>query len=395
MNNNLVRLGDITNNLDNRRIPLNETQRSEIRGEGKYPYWGANNEVDRVDKYIFDEKILCVAEDGGSWGAGETCAYIVNEKCWVNNHAHVLTAKPSAHLEYIKYFFNCADLSAYITGTTRGKLTRTHLDSIMLPLPPLAEQKRLAAILDEADALRRKRRETLARLDALLQSVFLDMFGDPVTNTKGWEMCPFEQVTKSQLGKMLDEKRQTHLPQRKYLRNANVRWGEFDLTDVFEMGIADDERERFTVLPGDLLVCEGGEPGRAAIWNGAIAECYFQKALHRIRVNTSICTSEYILYLLWRLSKSGGLSDSISLVTIAHLTGEKLKKLMIPVPPFRLQEEFASRVTTINAMQEQQQASLNQLERLFTSLQQQAFSSETTETNTTEMPNPPCLTFNF
>ena len=96
---------------------------------------------------------------------------------------------------------------------------------LQIRLPPLAEQKRIAAILDEADALRAKRREALAQLDTLIQSTFLDMFGDPVTNPMGWKVVKFETIGTSRLGKMLDNGKQTRDCQSPYLANFNVQWG--------------------------------------------------------------------------------------------------------------------------------------------------------------------------
>jgi len=133
-------LKDITNNLDNRRIPLNGSQRAEKEGQVLYPYIGANNIMGYIDDYIFDEKILCVAEDGGSWGHNQKCASIYNEKVWVNNHAHVLTAKSNLILEYLMYYLNHHDLNLHITGATRGKLTKKSLDSIQIPLAPPENQ---------------------------------------------------------------------------------------------------------------------------------------------------------------------------------------------------------------------------------------------------------------
>ena len=105
MNFNKYRIDEITINLDNLRKPLNNKQRKQISHKKLYPYYGANNIMDYIDEYIFDEEIICIAEDGGSWGFGEKCSYIVNEKCWVNNHAHVLKAKDhNLNLIYLIYF---------------------------------------------------------------------------------------------------------------------------------------------------------------------------------------------------------------------------------------------------------------------------------------------------
>ena len=95
--------------------------------------------------------------------------------------------KAKADLRFVTRALESADFSTVITGVAQPQITRQTLSRLQIPLPPLAEQKRIAAILDAADALRAKRRETLAQLDTLLQSTFLDMFGDPVTNPKGWE----------------------------------------------------------------------------------------------------------------------------------------------------------------------------------------------------------------
>src|SRR6185436_1585821 len=128
------------------------------------------------------------------------------------------------------------------------------------------------------------------------------------------------------LGKMLDQKQQTGELRRPYLRNANVQWFRFDLRDVLQMDFDDDDRRILRLQPGDLLICEGGEPGRAAVWQGEIEECYFQKALHRARPNRRLATSDYLAWMFWFLVQRGLLSGVTS-ATIAHLTGEKLAVL--------------------------------------------------------------------
>ncbi len=159
-----------------------------------------------------------------------------------------------------------------------------------------------------------------------------------------WGRIPFEEVAPSRLGKMLDGKKQTGKHARPYLRNENVQWGRFDLTDVSTMDFDESDREEFLLNQGDLIICEGGEPGRCAIWRGELKECYFQKALHRARPISSMAIPEYLLYLFWWLAGSGGLNDYITSATIAHLTGEKLKQLPIPVPPLAEQRRIAERL---------------------------------------------------
>ena len=155
------------------------------------------------------------------------------------------------------------------------------------------------------------------------------------------QTCPFGMIMTSCLGKMLDKAKNQGKP-RRYLRNINVRWFGFDLSDVQEMRIADDEVERYSIRKGDLVVCEGGEPGRCAIWCDGETVC-FQKALHRIRFNTA-SDPRFYMYYLWMLAKSGMLSAYYTGTGIKHLTGESLKKLPVPVPSLPEQRRIVARI---------------------------------------------------
>ena len=277
--------------------------------------------------------------------------------------------------DYLFWWVKCnrSYLQTFGNGATFKEISKSAFDRIMIPLPPLEEQRRIADILDKAEELRKKRQKTIELLEELQTAIFLDMFGDPVTNPKGWPVYSVEQIAETKLGKMLDINRQSALPQKSYLRNANVRWGYFDLEDISTMGIAEAEQERYVVRPGDLLICEGGEPGRAAVWYDPTREIYYQKALHRVRVNPSQCTSEYLMHIFWQLSVSGALSDSISSVTIAHLTGEKLKKLRVPIPDLGVQREFVAKLAAINMMRTTYTKSIDRTNELISAIQQDVF----------------------
>jgi type I restriction enzyme S subunit len=242
-----------------------------------------------------------------------------------------------------------------------------------IPLPPIEEQRRIAAVLDAADALRTKRRQALAKLDTLTQAIFIDLFGNPRTNARGWDLVPFEKLCPSHLGKMLDQKQQTGQHVRPYLRNMNVRWFEFNLHDLARMDFNEMARAKYLLHPGDVLICEGGEPGRAAVWIGELSECYFQKALHRGAPNRDLTTSEFVVHLLSRLASLGGLVDHISSATIAHLTGKRLKSMEVIAPPLELQQLFGEQVKAVEAIQRRANMSLGSLEAFFASLQQRAF----------------------
>lgn len=250
---------------------------------------------------------------------------------------------------------------------------REALVELQLSLPPIEEQRRIAVVLDQADGLRSTRQTSLALLDSLNEAIFLEMFGDPVRNRPRWPLRPFSEVCPSRLGKMLDQKRQTGVHRRPYLRNANVRWFDFDIADLAEMDFDENDRLEFRIEAGDLLICEGGEPGRAAVWDGRVEEIFFQKALHRGRPDPSRATATYLVHLLWHLARWGGLMDHISSATIAHLTGARLKTMNVPLPPLALQHDFENRLLAIEVSRRACRRSGQELDSLFTTLQNRAF----------------------
>ena len=149
-----VLLRDAVEFLDYLRKPVTKIDRT----DGQYPYYGANGQQGTIDNFIFDEPLILLAEDGGNFGQeGRTVAYKIEGKCWVNNHAHVLRPKPNVDINFLLRHLEYYDVTPYITGTTRGKLTKDAASRIEIVLPPHPEQKRIAAILDKADSIRRKR----------------------------------------------------------------------------------------------------------------------------------------------------------------------------------------------------------------------------------------------
>ena len=157
-------------------------------------------------------------------------------------------------------------------------------------------------------------------------------------------MATLGDIAECRLGKMLDqEKNKGEL--RPYLRNTNVQWGRFDLGDIKQMRIEEDERERYSVRPGDLLVCEGGEPGRCAVWRED-REMYLQKALHRIRPREGV-SPDYVRWWLETAASTGQLNDLFTGSTIKHLPGRQLARAPIPLPPTRVQHRIAERLNEV------------------------------------------------
>jgi len=154
---------------------------------------------------------------------------------------------------------------------------------------------------------------------------------------KGWETKRVSEIARHSLGKMLDKSKNKGEP-KPYLRNLNVRWGEFDLSDVLEMRFLPDEADKYTAVKGDVLVCEGGYPGRAAIWDDD-EPIYFQKALHRVRFHEPERNKWFVYFLQFR-ALEGTLKNHFNGAGIQHFTGEALAQFEIPVPPLPEQQRI-------------------------------------------------------
>ena len=196
----LVTLGEIVENCNSKRIPLKHAERLDRVGD--YDYYGASGVIDKIDDYLFDGDYLLIGEDGNNLiSRSSPIAFHARGKFWVNNHAHVLKSNGKADLGFLAFYINSINLEPYVTGSAQPKLNKKNLDSIKIPLPPLDEQKRIAAILDKADAIRRKRQQAIDLADDFLRSVFLDMFGDPRVNPKCWTERTWGEVLKIINGK--------------------------------------------------------------------------------------------------------------------------------------------------------------------------------------------------
>lgn len=293
----------------------------------------------------------------------------------------VFSCNEKLHEEYLKIFLKSSLGNYRIRSKTKGAVRDTlsfrSLSEIKIPIPlDFEDQIRITTVLSKAEELIKQRKESIALLDELVKSVFLEMFGDPARNEKGWEVKSLNQISDSRLGKMLDINKQTNNDRFKYLANYNVQWFSFNLGNLQEMDFSERERQELALEEGDLLICEGGEVGRTAIWKNDLENCYFQKALHRVRPYHALIKSEYLAFVFWFIAKKTKFKNVVGSATIPHLTGIKLKKLKIPVPPISSQKSFTIIVEKVEALKKEYDSSLKELENLYGSLSQRAFKGE-------------------
>ena len=266
-------------------------------------------------------------------------------------------------------------LRAQGRGATFLQVSKSDIASLQIPLPPLDEQKRIAGILDAADALRAKRREALAELDTLLKSTFLDMFGDPVTNPMGWEMVNGGRVSRRLtvgiVVKPASYYQPTGVPA---IRSLNVRTNKIEIASLVYVSAEDNEGrlKKTRVWKDDVLLVRSGQPGTAAV---VPAELDGVNAID-ILILTPDQHVAHPVYLSNYYNSAGGKRMVLGAQRgqiQKHLNLGSLRSAPIPLPPLNLQHRFAAIVAAIEQQKATQRAHLAELDALFASLQSRAF----------------------
>jgi type I restriction enzyme, S subunit len=273
-------------------------------------------------------------------------------------------------------------LAAKAKGATFKQVNREDIGELEIHLPPLAEQQRIAEVLDRAEALRAKRRATLAQLDSLTQSLFLDLFGDPVSNPKNWPDSTTlgdiaEIVSGITKGRKVNGKSTRGIP---YLSVANVQDRALDLSVVKSIDATEEEIRRFRLEKNDLLLTEGGDPdklGRGTLWNDELPECIHQNHIFRIRLAKGELTPLFVNWLIGsQRGKKYFLRAAKQTTGIATINTTQLRNFPLLMSPLHLQREFARRVGAVEKLKTAQRASLAEMDALFASLQHRAFRGE-------------------
>jgi type I restriction enzyme S subunit len=287
---------------------------------------------------------------------------------------------------YVSHFFQTRDYWAQITKGARGVaqpgVNATTLRAIQVPLPPLPQQERIAEVLDRADALRARRRAALAQLDTLTEAIFLDLFGDPITNPKEWpdskslgEIADIVSgVTK---GRDLRGERVREVP---YLAVVNVQDRSLNLSVVKTIEATEDEIQRYKLMANDLLLTEGGDPdklGRGTLWSDELPECIHQNHIFRVRITSPEVDP---LFLNWLVGSQRGkrffLRSAKQTTGIASINMTQLRSFPMLFPPLTLQHKFAGLVAAAEKLKNTYRASVAELNTLFASLEQRAFRGE-------------------
>lgn len=294
----------------------------------------------------------------------------------IDNNAMAAIPQPDAiEPRYFFRFLQTIDFYALASSTTVPSLRKSDLKRIQVPLPPLADQRRIAAILDRADALRAKRRQVLGHLDFLPQSIFHAMFGHPQPSTTVGE------VATVQGGLQVSSKRADFPIEIPYLRVANAYRGRLDLSEVKKLRATKSEIERTCLHDGDLLFVEGHanplEVGRVAMWRGEIDQCVHQNHLIRGRFDTSQILPIVAMY--WLNSDDGASHFRRAGRTTSGLntiSASTVRSAPLPLPPLSDQLAFADRVVHLGRQRAAAQRALEADDELFACFQSSAFQGD-------------------
>lgn len=275
----------------------------------------------------------------------------------------------NASAEYYNYYYLMLDndkVLLHLAKNLRHSLTEDQLGTVSTLFPPLAEQHRIAAYLDDKcskiDNIIEKQQQVIEKLKEYKLSVITEAVTkglDPDAEMKDsgvewigempkhWEIHKFCWDYSAMLGKMLDAKRVTGENLHPYIKNADVQWGNINTLELDEMDFDESEFDRYLVKPGDLMICEGGEIGKCAIVPDDFPQgIFYQKALHRVRKIKNNGNIKFLSFVVFCMAKNKCFYSSPEKATIAHLPGDALSQLRLPYPPISEQQlivEFLDR----------------------------------------------------
>ena len=334
---------------------------------GQYPIYGSGGIMGYANNYLCEAGTTIIGRKGTI-----NRPIFVNERFWNVDTAFGVFPGEMLHPKFLFYFCQSFNFKALDKSTTIPSLAKRDLLNIEMPVPSFPEQEhiisRIEELFSQLDASVAELKTAKERLRVYRQAVLKEAFEKVKVH------IPFGKIIDARLGKMLDKEKNTG-NYRKYLRNINVRWFSFDLSDLLEMRIEADEIEKYSVSHNDLIICEGGEPGRCAVWDKQDS-IFYQKALHRVRFLDN-SNPRFYMYYLWFSAQAGQLFRYFTGTGIKHLTGQSLSKVIVPTADRNVQDsivaEIESRLSVCDSIQKTVDTALQEAEALRQSILKKAF----------------------
>ena len=331
---------------------------------------------------------ILIVKDGATTGKTSfvTNNFPYNEAS-VNEHVFILRGKKEIiNNKFLFYHLFSTNgqrqIMANFHGAAIGGINTQFVKNYDIFLPPLQTQKKIVAILEKAERLKEWRKEADALTDEFLKSTFLEMFGDPVTNTKGFKTRKLSDISDVKSGLTLNGQRRANKNNlHPYLRVANVFRNKLNLSEIKYIHVSVSEFDKLLLKENDVLIVEGHgnieEIGRAAVWNEYIPNCVHQNHIIRARLDEKHMQAHFLTYFL-NIYGNFGYFPSKSRTTsgLNTISTNKVRKAEILYPPIDLQQKFASIVKQVEQLRKHQSQSKQHIDDLFNVLMQKAFKGE-------------------
>jgi type I restriction enzyme S subunit len=422
--------------LDSQRVPVNAKEReAKIAGKSSselYPYYGATGQVGWIDDYLFEEELLLLGEDGAPFlEPMKEKAYVVNGKCWVNNHAHVLRAtREITSNSFLRHYLNLFDYRGFVTGTTRFKLNQSPMRRIPIPLAPLNEQRRIVSKVEELFSCLNAGVESLLKVKTLLkryrQAVLKYAFEGKLTeewrkthkdqaepaqkllqhmkqeqkkNAKGKykELPPIDTSSLPELPESwtwirvadisetiqygTSEKAGTDASGVPVLRMGNIKDGKILFDDLKYFPQDWPQLKEFLLEEGDVLFNRTNSAelvGKTAVYEKHHPKAVFASYLIRIKTNKNTYNSSLLSHYINSLHGRRYIGTVVSQqVGQANVNGTKLSLMPVPLLPFEEQQEINREIernlSIIDTTDKNADQTLNKSERMRQSILKMAF----------------------
>ncbi|MCI0694008.1 restriction endonuclease subunit S [candidate division KSB1 bacterium] len=337
-------------------------------------------QCDELDKYKLQEGDILFARTGATTGK----SFLVKDCPETVFASYLIRVRLKKEIlpNYVYQFFQTPaywnQIKQFTTGSTQGGFNASKLAEIKIPLPPFSIQQQIAAILEKADAAREKRRQANQLTEQFLQSAFLEMFGDPAMNPKGWEKMTMEVVC----SKVADGThfspplRESGVPYitAKHLKPHGLNF--FKSPTFISQEHHQEIYKRCDPVYGDVLYIKDGATTGITAVNRYSFEFSMLSSLALLKPKKDLITGEYLAAYLNNENIKNSILRHMAGAAIRRLTVEKIKRLPILAPPIALQQKFSALVEKVESLRAKQRQSEQELEHLFNSLMQRAFRGE-------------------
>jgi len=376
----VVRLGDVVDVFDSQRIPLDGEYRSTIKGN--IPYCGATGVIDFINDFIFDGEYVLIAEDGGKFQRFEETAYIMNGKFWANNHVHIVRGKNSLENLFLKYFISFEDISYYISGSTREKLNQQLLKSILIPLPPLTEQQRIAEILETVDRAIEKTDKIIEKYKRIKQGLMQDLLTRGIDENgkirsekthkfrtspigripEEWEVVRLGEVSEIKGGKRLPKGEELIDEGHPYIRLVDIEGIRVNASKV--KYIPEKIKQlisRYIVSKNDVILSIAGTIGLVALIPNELDGSNLTENAVKI-TNLKNLDKNFLAFTLSNYLVQRQINMLTGVVAQPKLALFRLATIPIPLPPFPEQQRIAEILSQIDNTIEKKEAYKQKLE---------------------------------